>query len=59
MTPGVIDVGIFLLEQSLAPAINFLLDVSKRSKAQFTQPDKSQLFSAQGPIYLNLTGTTF
>ena len=42
----------FLLQQSSAPAVNFLLKVSKRSKAQFTQSDKSQVFSAQGPTYL-------
>ena len=41
----------FLLQQSSAPAINFLLEVSERSKAQFTQPDKSQPFSAQDPIF--------
>lgn len=40
---------IILLQQSSA---TFFFDVSKRSKAQFTQLNKFQLFQAQGPIYL-------
>ena len=59
MTPGVIDVVIlsfffffFNPRQSSTLVINFLHEVSEISKAQFAQPDKSQLFSAQGPIYL-------
>ena len=43
---------LFLRQQSSAPAINLLLEVSKRSKAQFSQPNKPLLFSARGPIYL-------
>lgn len=49
----------FLLQQSSAPAINFLLDVSKRNKAQFTQSNKSRLFSARGPSTSYLIPTRF
>ena len=43
---------ISLLQQSSSPATNIFLEVAKRNKAQFTWPNKSQLFSAQGPICL-------
>ena len=43
---------ILLLQQSSAPAINFSLEMSKRNQDQFTWSNKSQLFPAQGPIYL-------
>lgn len=42
---------IFLFQQSSVLTVSSL-KLSKRSKAQFTQSNKSQLFSAQGPIYL-------
>ena len=47
LTPGMTDVVVlsFYRDESSAPAVNFLFEVSKRSKAQFTQPS-SQLFSA-------------
>mgnify|MGYP007088194838 CR=1 FL=1 len=43
---------LFLGQQSSASAINLLSEVSKRSKAQFPQPNKPPLFSARGRIYL-------
>ena len=43
---------ISLLQLSSVPSTNFFLAVSKRNKVQFTQPNKSQIFSVQGPIYL-------
>ena len=51
------ELVIFLLQKNSATAMNFFLERSKRNKAQFTQPNKSQLFSAQGPIYLLLNRT--
>ena len=48
----VVNLSYFFLQQSSDPAINFLLEASKRNNLQFTQSDKSQRFSAQGPIYL-------
>ena len=47
---------IFLLQQSSAPAINFLLDASKGSKAQFTQPNKSQLSPSSSCLRLKEAG---
>ena len=50
--PYAMDVALKKQKTNKQKPKNFLLGVSKRSQAQLTQPDKSLLFSAQGPIYL-------
>ena len=41
---------ISLLQQSSAPAINFVLEVSKETKLQFTPLDELQLFNPEAQL---------
>ena len=53
LTPGVIEVVLLSFYSSRAQLLPLTFSLRcRKNKAQFTQPNKSQLFSAQGPIYL-------